>query len=141
MGRSISQYQIPKIPFDTTNSWCFYWDENSCKTLYDRIFDHLHKYPAKSVLQTIFHSNQQPPETTASRGIFSDLFFVLCGSIFEHGRRFVYRFQSFFLCPDIRFDLRYHYRKLFLTFFSRLGIYVMTFPFAISIFGAVSALV
>ena len=86
MGTSISQNQIPQIPFDTTNSWYSCRNKNSRKTLCDHIFDHLYEYPTKSVLQIIFHFNQQPLDTTASRGIFFDLFFVLCGSIFEHGR-------------------------------------------------------
>ena len=70
MGMSISQNQILQIPFDTTNSWCFCCNENSCKTLYDHIFDHLHEYPAKSVLQIIFHQINSPLKQKRQGGIF-----------------------------------------------------------------------
>ncbi len=42
---SISQKQVPQIPFDTTLSRQFGCGENNCKTLDDHIFDHLHKIP------------------------------------------------------------------------------------------------
>ncbi len=53
--------------------------------------------------------------------------------------RFVHCFQSLFLCLDVSLDLRYHRRRLFLTFLACFGVYVMSFSLSISISWTISA--